>query len=437
MPWRRGLLGGIASDASLRLRLGEGEIDLLAARLASFEPVELLAALDRRGRQLVEHARRLLGLDDDHLTVPPVPDLRCRRPADELLDGAGGDDPPLAEDGDAVCELLDLVQIVRRQEDRLAERAQGADRLPGPPPGAGIEAGRRLVQEDQLGIADEREAEIEPAPLAAGEPARAGVALLFEPDQPDHFVDRPGALVVAGELGELLGNGEVLVHGGGLEHDADAGAPVEAGVGRIDAEHLYLPAVASPVALKDLNRRRLAGSVRAEQAEDLARTELELDALQRFELAVRLRQAVNADDRGHEAESSSVREVKLDDACRREGRLRSVPELGRDLAAVGLVADHDDDFAASGNRRLHAGCGGARRERVAGLARAGELARNRVAGLAGAKQRARQDDARSDPSSSESFADRAGLVAAFRREPAQLIGPAGFGVGVADQEDAH
>jgi len=44
MPWRRGLLGGIASDASLRLRLGEREVDLLEARLAYFEPVELLAA---------------------------------------------------------------------------------------------------------------------------------------------------------------------------------------------------------------------------------------------------------------------------------------------------------------------------------------------------------------------------------------------------------
>src|SRR5204862_2795166 len=106
----------------------------------------------------------------------------------------------------------------------------------------------------------------------------------------------------AGELGELLGNGEVLVHGRGLEHDADASAPVEAGVSRIDAEHLYLAAVASPVALQDLDRRRLAGSVRAEQAEDLVRTELEVDTLQRFELAIRLRQAVNADDRGHEAE---------------------------------------------------------------------------------------------------------------------------------------
>src|SRR5437764_10141887 len=146
MPWRRGLLGGIASDASLGLRLGEREIDLLEARLAYFEPVELLAALDRRGRQLVEHARRLFGLHDDDLAVPPVADLGCRRAADELLHGAGGDDPPLAENGHAACERLDLVQIGRRQEDRVTERAQGADRLPGPPAGARLEAGRRPVQ---------------------------------------------------------------------------------------------------------------------------------------------------------------------------------------------------------------------------------------------------------------------------------------------------
>jgi hypothetical protein len=33
--------------------------------------------------------------------------------------------------------------------------------------GGGVEAGRRLVEEDELGVADEREREVEPALLAA------------------------------------------------------------------------------------------------------------------------------------------------------------------------------------------------------------------------------------------------------------------------------
>ena len=70
-----------------------------------------------------------------------------------------------------------------RQQDRLAKRAQRADRLPGGTPCLGIKAGGRLVEEDQLGVADERQSEVEPAQLAAGELARAHVGLLLKAHQ--------------------------------------------------------------------------------------------------------------------------------------------------------------------------------------------------------------------------------------------------------------
>ena len=47
----------------------------------------------------------------------------------------------------------------------------------------GIEAGRRLVEEDQVGIADQRERQVEPAPLAAGERRGARVAFGVQLDQ--------------------------------------------------------------------------------------------------------------------------------------------------------------------------------------------------------------------------------------------------------------
>src|SRR6266487_1167749 len=133
-PCRRGLLAGIASDASFRLRLRQREVDLLEAGFAHLEPVELLAALDRGLGQLMEDARRLVGLDDDDLAVAAIADLGRGRAADEFLHRAGGDDPPFAQNGDAVGELLHLVQVVRCQEDRLAEAAERADRLPGATP---------------------------------------------------------------------------------------------------------------------------------------------------------------------------------------------------------------------------------------------------------------------------------------------------------------
>ena len=108
---------------------------------------------------------------------------------------------------------------------------------------------------------------------------------------------------IDGGLGERLpvadGGCQRLVHRGRLEDDADAGAPVEACAGRIGPQHLDLAAVARPVALEDLDRGRLACAVGAEQAEDLAGPEVEVDPLQRLELAVALAEAADADDGGH------------------------------------------------------------------------------------------------------------------------------------------
>ena len=95
----------------------------------------------------------------------------------------------LAHDGDAVGELLGLVEVVRREEHGLAERAEGADHLPRRAPRRGVEARRRLVEEDELGIADERDAEVEPPLLAARERLDPRARLLLEPDERDDLVD--------------------------------------------------------------------------------------------------------------------------------------------------------------------------------------------------------------------------------------------------------
>ena len=146
----------VREDPHVRLLVDELEVDVLERRAPHLDPLEL-AALRERGRgQLVERPRRLLGLEDDELAVAPVADLGLRArgqlggPAE--LDDLAGD-----EHGDPVGELLGLVEVVRRQEDGLAEPAQRADELPGVAARGGVEAGRRLVEEDELRVADERD----------------------------------------------------------------------------------------------------------------------------------------------------------------------------------------------------------------------------------------------------------------------------------------
>ena len=149
-----------------------------------------------------------------------------------------------------------------------------------------VEPRRRLVEEEKVGVADEREAEVEPAALAPGERADSRIALLLEPDQLDDLVDRPRLLVIPAEEREALADGQRRVHRRGLEDDADLLAPPPIGSGRVRAEHGHRAGVALAVALEDLDGRGLARAVWAEEAEDLARGDLEADAADRFDLAV-------------------------------------------------------------------------------------------------------------------------------------------------------
>ena len=72
-----------------------------------------------------------------------------------------GDDPALAQDHHPVGEVLGLVHVVGGEDDRRAELLQALDHVPGVAPGRRIEAGGRLVEEEQLGVADDPDAHVD------------------------------------------------------------------------------------------------------------------------------------------------------------------------------------------------------------------------------------------------------------------------------------
>ncbi len=159
---------------------------------------------------------------------------------------------------------------MRPSEDRLRTTSQASRLAFGSNPVVGSSRNK------QLGIADQAEAEVEPTLLATGELPHAGVLLLLEADEIDHLERIAGMGVVDGAAGEGLADGEELLDGRLLQDDAD---PLEHGPplrGRIEAEHPHLAGVALGEALHDLDRRRLAGPVRAEQGEDRARLDDEV-----------------------------------------------------------------------------------------------------------------------------------------------------------------
>jgi hypothetical protein len=77
---------------------------------------------------------------------------------------------------------------VRREEYRLAQLAQRGDQPPCLAARGGIEAGGRLVEEEQLGVADERQRDIEAALLAARELADPLPGGVGQSDAPDRLV---------------------------------------------------------------------------------------------------------------------------------------------------------------------------------------------------------------------------------------------------------
>ena len=198
------------------------------------------------------------------------------------------------DDGDAVGEPFCLVHVVRRQEDRLAEVAEVFDHVPGCSAGRGVEACGRLVEEDQFRVADQCEREVESAAFAARETRCLSVVLSFQSDERDRLDDGSRLAVVARVQLESFANCQAGVGRGFLQDDPDAVAPFTRPVSGINAEYRYLAARAGPESLEDLDGGRFAGSIWAEEGEDLAALDLEIDSSYGFDLSVALAQPEQA-----------------------------------------------------------------------------------------------------------------------------------------------
>ena len=80
-----------------------------------------------------------------------------------------GDLDAAVDDRDPVGELVGLVEVLRGQQDRAAVADELADGVPHLTAGARVEAGGRLVEEDQRRPGDQAGGQVEPATHAAGE----------------------------------------------------------------------------------------------------------------------------------------------------------------------------------------------------------------------------------------------------------------------------
>ena len=210
------------------------------------------------------------------------------------------------DDADVAAETLGLLQIVRGENDGGALRVDLAQELPHRAAQFDVDAGGRLVEDQQLRLVHQRPRDHQPPLHAAGEVARRLVA--FVP-QPEPLQIALGALardcarqavvtgLIADDVEHLLELREVEL----LRHHAE----IAFGAGKIDVdvfvEHAHAAAALAHQRTDDADGGRFTGAVRPQQCEEVALGDVEIDPLQRLEaVAVDLGQAANLQCRRHD-----------------------------------------------------------------------------------------------------------------------------------------
>ena len=270
-------------ELALAVALDAGDAEDLARSNLEVDAVQLPLTgepLDPKDR-LADLDRRLLEPEQDRPADHHLGELGLRGVGRACLP----DDPPAAEDRDAVRDLHDLVELVADEHDgpsRLPELPQVAEQVLRLVRG---EHRRRLVQDQDLDTPVEGLQDLDALFLADREVLDDGAR-----------IDSEG--VRLGELGDALPRGVDIETGSPLlaeddvlgdregidEHEVlvDHADPERDGVSRRADLHLLAPhadaaAVRRVHAVEHPHQSRLAGPVLADQRMDLARPELEVD----------------------------------------------------------------------------------------------------------------------------------------------------------------
>ena len=177
----------------------------------------------------------------------------------------------------------------------VPQPAEVLDRGPAAPPRLGVEAGGRLVEEDQIRIARQGQGEVQAAPLAARQLTDLGVSHLGELHDVQQLAERARVRVVAAPGVDELGHPGLPREPALLQDHPGPLAELGRLSRRIEAEDADRAAGRRPEALQDLQRGGLPRAVRAEQAEHLAVADVEVHAPQHLGRAVALPQVTNLD----------------------------------------------------------------------------------------------------------------------------------------------
>jgi len=194
-------------------------------------------------------------------------------PALELFGRARCDRAPVVDDHDVIGQLVGLLQVLRGHQHVRAAGNEVTDRRPQLHPTARVEAGRRLVEQQQPRRADEAGTQVEAPTHPAGVRAHETVAGVAQPELLEDSVGgisrgTPAVAEQPGDHLEVLPTGQRRFDGGELTGQPDHPAHLLGAGQRIDAGDAQQPGVGAQQRGDGAHERRLSGAVGAEDRRD-------------------------------------------------------------------------------------------------------------------------------------------------------------------------
>ena len=191
---------------------------------------------------------------------------------------------PLVDDGQPVAKLIGFFHVVRRHDDGPPLRVQLAQNLPQRETRLGIEADRRLVEEDDARIVRQSAGDHEPLLLAAGELVDLRIHLVGDSEPLEQLLPSAcgfgaGNPEVGGVEDEILDDAEAAIGIRPLRHDSDP-TPDSGRLGRYVGTGDEGFTRGDPDSRRqDADQRRLSRAVRTQYAEELAVRDAEIERI--------------------------------------------------------------------------------------------------------------------------------------------------------------
>jgi hypothetical protein len=249
-------------DRNMRFRDGEGNPVAVGSHFL----------YSREFRQLI--IRRVASVRQSKLH-----NVLASQSSDQFGRRAQSDDLAMIYHRHSIAQTLGFVHVMGCEEDRPPFFLQFADDIPQVPPGLGIQSGRRLVQEQEKGIPNQRASDGKPLALTSRKLSHPGLGFLAQANRLHHLGRRVSVSIKTAEQSQCFKNGESFGKTRFLKGDSYPLAQLAVIPAPSHAENFHITRGGTQKPFKDFDGRRFACSVGAQEPEAFAAMDHEVNSV--------------------------------------------------------------------------------------------------------------------------------------------------------------